>query len=197
MQSCKHNCYSILSSNSVSLGAWLTSSSHQCSSKRIPRNDAHISKHFMHKHNIVPTAAYVTDGSNSLHKPRRPHACFQRVVADHSGAACRCPPPTPTVSSSSPPPLLLLPLMPLYHQIVRVLNPTSNEVKKVSPWSNQRAPCVLSAAVYFRCVRDYCLCPDIRGERRTHRSLLSIFFFLCLRHKTAFCSPFFFFVYKG
>lgn len=33
----------------------------------------------------------------------------------------------------------------------------------------------VSAADYFLCERDQCLCWDIRGERRTHRSLLSIF----------------------
>lgn len=49
------------------------------------------------------------------------------------------------------------------------------EGKKKSVGAGEAGEIHVSAADYFLCERDQCLCWDIRGERRTHRSLLSIF----------------------
>lgn len=137
-----------------------------CLTSRGPRTDVHI---IQHPPPTPPQKQHLTcRREDSPHTPRRPRACFQR------GAGVPLPPP-------------------LHQQLLRGLNPAPAGPGKAGKWGigGTRELHVSCPLLYFRCVRDYCRGQDIRGERRTHRSLLS-FFSLCLRHKTAFCSPFFF-----
>lgn len=139
-----------------------------------------------HYHTFPPQKQHLTfRREHWLHKPRRPRARFQRAGWSQ-GCSAQVSPSRPHRQQPIAPPHATTPSVPP--------RPESSFYGRIEsgprPRPRQRAPCVLSAALYFLCVRDYCLCQDIRGERRTHRSLLS-FFSLCLRHKTAFCSPFF------